>query len=256
MTKQKARQLLLSLTQKKYLYFTKRGNKAIKTALKIAKQKQYNTILLQDQGGWLTYPQFAKELKLAITYLKTNYGILNPNDLKQHKDTILLINSMPAYAAYNDMQSIYTICKQNNIFLINDMCGSIGSNLIQGDIIIGSFGKAKPLCLGTGGFIATNEELDVRDEELDYTKLTMLIQTLNKRKQHMLQKANELKTLFSDKDIVHKNQMGFNVVIKYQTQEEKETLINKALPIEHTLCPRYIRINDKAISFEVKRLFK
>jgi len=59
----------------RHIFLTQRGNKAILTALKIAKEvnpKEF--ILVPDQGGWLTHLQHPKKLKLEIKKLKTDQG--------------------------------------------------------------------------------------------------------------------------------------------------------------------------------------
>ena len=57
-------------------------------------------------------------------------------------------------------------------------------------------------------------------------------------------------------DIVHKDGNGLNVVVKFKDKSEKQKLIKycKQNNYEYTMCPRYIRVLDKAISIEVKRL--
>ena len=58
-----------------------------------------------------------------------------------------------------------------------------------------------------------------------------------------------------DFDIVHRNDLGFVVVINCSDVQERENLINycKDNKLEWTECPRYIRLNKPAISIEVKR---
>jgi hypothetical protein len=57
-------------------------------------------------------------------------------------------------------------------------------------------------------------------------------------------------------NIIHEDERGFNVIVKFTNDSEKEKLINLAtsLRIEYTLCPRDIRIREAAVCFEVKRL--
>ena len=72
----------------------------------------------------------------------------------------------------------------------------------------------------------------------------------------MLEKRKKIVNDLKDFTIIHKNDLGFVVVVKFATDEEKEKIINycnkESLP--WTECPRYIRLNKKAISIEVKRL--
>ena len=48
---------------------------------------------------------------------------------------------------------------------------------------------------------------------------------------------------------------GHNVIVKFNTDEEKEKIINYCdkNELEYTLCPRYIRVEENAVSIEVKR---
>ena len=57
-----------------------------------------------------------------------------------------------------------------------------------------------------------------------------------------------------DFDIIQSN--GINVIVKFNNAEEKLKLIDycKLYGYEFTLCPRYIRVLEDAISIEVKRL--
>jgi hypothetical protein len=57
-------------------------------------------------------------------------------------------------------------------------------------------------------------------------------------------------------DIVHRQELGFVVVIKYKDEAEKKQLIDycNLNKFPFTQCPRYIRLNNPAISIEVKQL--
>lgn len=259
-------QKLLDLVGKKYLAFTPRGNAAIKLILEILKmQKKYDKVLLQDQGGWLTYPQFVEKLKFEKIELKTDYGLVYANDLKEYKDSILLINSMPAYAFLVDMDAVMEVSKENNIFVINDVSGSIGTEEAKfGDVVFGSFGEDKPLELGEGGFIATDNE--------EFFKEIVLLNT-HKPTDEFLDKLDEKIDLLEDRlsffeiaryqviddlnlyNIIHPEEKGINVIIKYSNEMELNEILLylKENNLEHTMCPRYIRVNDVAVSIEIKR---
>lgn len=57
-------------------------------------------------------------------------------------------------------------------------------------------------------------------------------------------------------DIAYPQEAGFVVAVKYKDEEEKSKIIyyctQNSLPF--TECPRYIRLNQPAISIEVKQL--
>lgn len=263
-----AAQKLCELVGKKYLVFTPRGNASIKMSLEVLKLSgEYNSVLMQDQGGWLTYPQFILKLKFEKVELKTDYGLVEPKDLSNHKNTILLINSMPGYAALQDMEVIAEACKENNIFLINDASGSIGNDEAKyGDIIIGSFGDAKPIEVGEGGFIATDDEkiykelceLNVfKPEEEFLDALDKKIDSLDERLLFFdIKRQEAIEFLKLKHEIIHEYNKGINVIVKFKSEEEKNEITEycKENNLEFTECPRYIRVNCPAISIEIKRL--
>jgi len=47
-----------------------------------------------------------------------------------------------------------------------------------------------------------------------------------------------------------------NVIIKFDDEEVKQRIIEycKENNLEYTVCPRYIRVNENAVSIELKRL--
>jgi len=63
---------------------------------------------------------------------------------------------------------------------------------------------------------------------------------------------NDLK----DFKIIHKEKKGINVVVKYHNEREKERVIDycKSKNLEYVLCPNYIKVNERAVSIEIKRL--
>ena len=153
--KKKCSDILKKLTGKKHIFFTNRGNTSIKLALKLAKDLEKKKAFIQDQGGWITYEQFLKKFKYEFYLLDTDYGIIDLKLLRQKldKESVLLINSMPGYFVIQEnMKEIYDLCKKKECFLINDVSGSIGKDIAKyGDLIIGSFGRWKPLNIKYGG---------------------------------------------------------------------------------------------------------
>ena len=67
--KEKCIGLLQKLIKKQYILFTDRGNTSIKLALELMKVLKKKKNLIQDQGGWLTYKDFSKELLRAAGLL-------------------------------------------------------------------------------------------------------------------------------------------------------------------------------------------
>lgn len=264
MSRDKIISKLKELTGKSRIILTRRGNKALKFTLKALRAQK--KVLMQDQGGWITYPQYAEEFKFELVRLKTDYGLVDIEDLKEKIDCdcVLLINSMPGYFVFEDMKTISEIAKDANAMLINDVSGSIGSgNAKFGDIIFGSFGKWKPVDVGYGGFIATDEEIykcvlmempSVFEEKF-VQKLLEKLEGMEPRIKKMQALAAKIKSDLKDFEIIHPEQKGFNVVVKFKDEKEKEKILKycEKEGLEFTECPRYIRVNEKAICIEAKR---
>lgn len=265
--KARAIELLKQFTRKRNVYLTQRGNKSILISLKIAKTMGFKKVLVQDQGGWITYLQYPERLGMSMVKLKTDFGLIEPNELSKHIDeeSVLLVNSLSGYFADQPMGLIYAMCKQKNAFLINDASGSIGTeNASIGDVIIGSFGEGKPIHIEYGGFIAFDDNSilnkglldDVMFDKEKFPYLTEKLETLNEILRNFENHHKKIKRDLADMDIIHPDKRGINVVIKFKDNFERERIINYCQKnnYEHTECPRYIRVNVDAISIEVKRL--
>jgi len=264
MSKEEIISKLKELTGKERIILTRRGNKALKFTLKALKAQK--KVLIQDQGGWITYPQYAEELGFELVRLKTDYGIIEEEDLKKNLDCdcIVLVNSMPGYFAYENMEKISKIAAEANAIVVNDVSGSIGSGEAKfGDVIFGSFGRWKPLNVEYGGFIAVDEDLfknvfgemqSVFDDKW-VPKLLEKLNRLNERIKFLKDAAAKVKKDLNDFSIIHSEAKGFNVVVKFSTEQEKEKILNYCSQnsLEYTECPRYIRVNDDAVCIEVKR---
>jgi dTDP-4-amino-4,6-dideoxygalactose transaminase len=260
---QKKDAVLRNIVGKENIRLVARGNKAILYALRIARKLGKRKVLIQDQGGWITYKQFPSRLKMEIVELKTDYGVVIPDELKKRADeeSVLLVNSLSGYIAEQDMDTIYNICFNNKCLVINDITGSIGSEAGKtGDILVCSFGEDKPLNIGRGGLIAAENEgwfgltqilEDDPGDEL-YDKLLKL----EERTSYLKRINSKIKKDLQGFDIIHRERDGINVAVKFKDKKEKE-VIEKYCEMrgyEYTVCPRYIRVDCDAISIEVKRL--
>lgn len=256
---------LRELTGNKYIQLTERGNSSVLIALTLAKDLDKEKVLIQDQGGWLTYKQYPKKLGLTIIEIKTNHGLIDLNDLEDKADenSVLLINSTPGYAVFEDMQKIQEVCKRKKCFLINDVSGSIGTETAKmGDVIFGSFGRWKPVNLEYGGFIATNNDKYYEEfeasyfDEHKYEELMEKFEELPERLKKLQEARKKILEDLQSFKITHKDKQGINVIIKFDNDEVKKRILDycKENKLEFTECPRYIRINEPAISIEVKRL--
>lgn len=257
-------QELKKLTGKKYITFTKRGNASIKAALKLVKSLGYKKVLLQDQGGWMTYTQFIKKLKLDEERIKTDYGLVDLEYLDGHEDSVFLLNSMPGYHSAHDMEDVEEACLTNNLLLINDVSGSIGRKAAKkGHMVLGSFGKWKPINLKSGGFLATDnkdyhEFFKEFEKELDFEKLYEKLEELDERLAYLHKTSQAIKEDLKEEDIIHRDHLGLVVIAKFDSKNKKKELINycKKRDYEYVVCPKYIRVLDDAISIEAKRLEK
>ncbi len=285
---EQCRAKLKKLIGKKKIYFTLRCNKSIDLAMSIvsnqgAKHSRCKTLLIQEEGGWMTYEAQAKKNKLELVRLPMHDGKIDQTSLLKYKsddaknkNAILLMHSMPGYSYSEDMASLYATCKKNNIILINDCCGSIGTDSAAiGDIVVCSFGEAKPLSAGGGGFIAADDFAAFGDksvdsdgllqgaeniaaEKINFDKLVLQIELLQERlaRWHKQAKEVKLELLRLGVKILNPGSGGINVLAVFSTDKEKERLINycEEKGVEYTLCPRYIRTNKTALSIEIKKM--
>jgi len=252
---------LKKLSGKKFVKLTESGDHAILSILKFAKSLGKERVILQDQGGWLTYRDYAKKAGLQFVEMKTDYGVIILDELKKHLDekSVLLVNSLSGYIAEQPMQEIYDLCTEK-VLVVNDISGSIGTELAKiGDIVLCSFGKDKPINCHYGGFIGYDNEAWSFEGEFDEKQrgeLERHVGMLAERRKKLLSIAEKIKKTLSEHDIIHPNRNGLNVAIKYKDELEKKRLTDYAdsLGVPYALCPRYIRVNAQAVCFEVKRL--
>jgi dTDP-4-amino-4,6-dideoxygalactose transaminase len=262
-----------NLTNITFVALAKRGNHAIEMALQIAKDEGKTKCLMFDQGGWITYPQFAEKLGFEIEVIPTNKAKVDLEDLKTKvtKDCVLIMHSLSGYFRHPRMGDIHKICQGKGAMLINDCCGSITKpELLQGDIFVCSFGKWKPINHGTGGFIGT------RNSTLFYTKikydekiaeevienpedLLKKVERVFVRIDRIDEKANQILKELDDNGLSYLNNQDhllLAIVCPYKSDESKQKIIKIAESYGCTFeeCPRAIRVNKEAISIEVKRI--
>lgn len=262
--KQRVIDKLKEFTKHKNILLTNRGNQSIFLSLYLIKKlTNKNNILIPDQGGWFTFRTYPKILGFNIQEVKTNNGIIDLRDLKEksNNSAALLFTSFAGYFAEQPLEEISEICKQNNCLLIEDASGSITDNILcngkYSDIIIGSFGDWKVINLGYGGFISANHNLEEIKDLSNIIRLPVniykdLYQLLNKeRLTRLLKKHNEVKEELVEFKIFHNDKRGLNVVTEYN---HKILDYCKKNNYQYLICPKYIRINKKAVSIELKRL--
>ncbi len=164
--------------------------------------------------------------------------------------------------------------KTNDFFIIEDASGAVShKKLCNGcvsDIIVGSFGRWKIVNLCYGGFLSIKQRhltQQVKDSDIlsliktiniDYNALYEKLQQASERLQFLANKTKEVKQLCKKEgfQLIHENAEGIAVFVKFKTENEKQKII--ALCEKHGLlykeCPLYIKVLEKAISIEIKRM--
>lgn len=268
MSKEEIIKLLQKLTGHKLIEVVLRGNSAINSALNLVSKDK--TVLIPEEGGWIHYQKAPKKLELKHLEVKCVDAKIDLVDLKQklfeNKCGAFLYQNPGGYFAEQPMKEIYELCKKNGCLVILDVSGSIGTSLCDGkyaDVIIGSFGEWKLVEAKGGGFISCQDKSVFDRLELqplnDISQLQTILEHLNKLPERIKFLSEKRKKILSDLkefEVVHPKDIGFVVVVKYENDEQKSELISycKENQLPYTECPRYIRLNSKAISIEVKQL--
>ncbi len=264
--RQKIIQTLQKLTNHDHLEILTRGNSAIFSSLHAADKE----VLIPEEGGWLTYLQYPQKLNLKTTKVKTNNAIFDLEDLKNKSKTAdaILYQNPGGYFAEQPIKEIYNICRKNNCLVILDVSGGIGTKLCDGnyaDILVCSFGKWKLVEAQTGGFISCkNQELfnkikpsfKILNDENKLKIILEKIDNLQNRINFLTEKRKQIINDLKDFNIINKDHLGFVLIVKHKDDSEKEKIISYCQKhnLGYTECPRYIRLNQKAISIEIKRL--
>ncbi len=264
------KQKLQELTTYQHIQLTSRGNTAIKAALQTLLTN--STILIPEEGGWLTYKTLPEECGLQFEQVRCKDGLLDLEDLQQKVESkqysALLYHGLGGYSVEEPIKEIYDLCKEHNVTVILDTSGTLGTELCNGsyaDIIVGGFGRWKAADAGKGGFIATNDaqafaKIQEQEEFADEAILTKILEKLTNLTKRLTFLLNTRKKIIADLEdkfeILHKDSRGLVVLIPYKDEKTKDEIVSYCNEnnYEYTECPRYIRINRDAISIEVKRL--
>lgn len=263
--RQENKQLLCNLLQKDDLLFTTRCDRSTENTIRILSKKcDVKTLALQEEGGWFTYPRYAKPNNLKLEMIKMDNGRIQ----RIPKNAIIVVSSSPAYSYVEDMKRIHELAQERGSILINDVCGSVGKQRAMiGDIAVGSFGNNKPLTSDGGGFVAFNNKYAFlkQDEKLlensaktkiDHKKLRQAIKRLDETYDRWKKLNKKILQDLQGFDILNKdNNAKINLLVKYQDESQKERLIKYLTSnnIQYVECPKYIRTKKKALSIEIKR---
>ena len=245
------------------------GDSAVYTAMHIAKKKYpKGFFLIHEEGGWFSYEKFPKMFGFEIVRIKTNKGVIDVEDLQKNinKASGFIYQNPGGYYAKQFAKQIYDICK-DKCLCIMDISGSIGDKeLCNGDYAdatICSFGRWKAINLRYGGVITSNFDLRSYNDFLrmfktkfDYEELFNKLSNAGNRLKKLYEICNKVKNDLSDMEIASRDEKSLVVVVKFKTEKEKEKIINycEQHNYEYVECPKYIRLNDRAISIEIKRL--
>ncbi|MFC1753318.1 DegT/DnrJ/EryC1/StrS family aminotransferase, partial [Thermoproteota archaeon] len=162
--RQEVLDLLKSYTRHKHVRLTGRGNAAILSALYIVKKINPKPFLLiPDQGGWISFKTYPQIFGFQTKTVKTNRGVIDLIDLEKKADggAALLMTSFAGYSAEQPLKYVASICHEHNCLLIEDASGAISDKTLcngeHSDIIVGSFGRWKPVDNEYGGFISVKD---------------------------------------------------------------------------------------------------
>ena len=257
------------LTTKEHVKMTSSGNNSIFIALSAIT----GDIIIPDQGGWHGFKQIAKFLDKNIVTLKTDAGLINTDyldELEISEGSALIFTSFAGYTAEQNIRSIVSYCKDNSITTIEDASAGIGDseNMLgcQSDIILASTGSPKIINVGSGGFIATNDD--------DVFKRTSLPQKLSKTTEIICSGIdNEINNVSKNLQVslnatehvkkhipntLHADKRGINVIIPHENSKSICWDLKKTLTTDKsgiiTTCPNYNRVKQKAICIEIKNL--
>ena len=248
------------------------GNAAIFAALCIARTVNARPcILIPDQGGWISFQTYTKILGFEVREIRTDKGVIDLKHLEKEAPSgaAFLVTSFAGYYAEQPMKRIAEICKKHGCLLIEDASGAIGDPILcngaVSDIIIGSFGRWKPVNCGEGGFISasdsgyfekTKEAYSMFRSKPDYAKLLKKLGQAEERLGFFFRTAEKIKKDLKDLNVFHAGRRGLNVVVGFEDSVQKKKISDycKDRGYPFVVCPKYIRVMQDAISIEVKRL--
>ena len=239
MIKQEIILSLQKLTGHDFIDITTRGDAAITAALSIIPKDK--AVLIPEEGGWLSYPKIPAKLGLTVIKVRCDDAKINLSDLQQKLQEnpcgALLYQNPGGYFAEQSMKEIYSLCQKKKCLVIMDVSGSIGTRLCDGkyaDILIGSFGEWKLVEAKAGGFISAKDKglseefkksIQALDEAESLRLISQKLEELPQRISFLTEKRKKIIEDLTKHEIVHKADLGFVVVVKYDGSTEKENLI-------------------------------
>ncbi len=257
------------LTSHEHVCITNSGNGSIFIALSAVG----DNIIIPDQGAWNGFKQIANLLNKNIELIKTDYGVINPEDINDFEDnSSLIFTSFAAYTAEQDLKEISKVCKDKNITLIEDASAGIGDvdkklgNGKFSDIILTSTGSPKIINVGSGGLISSDNEdifkkTKIQQKITKPSKVTLSgidaeLENVGKKLDATISANSYLKNNICD--VIHQDKRGLNVIIKDSKPKDLSWNLKQKLKINKsgfvTKCPNYNRVREKAVVIETKNL--
>ena len=257
------------LTTKEHVRMTSSANNSIFIALSAVT----GDVIIPDQGGWHGFKQIAKFLGKNLITVKTDDGLINTDyldELDVNDDSALIFTSFAGYTAEQDIKSITKYCKNNDILTIEDASAGIGDSEkrlgCDSDIILASTGSPKMINVGSGGFIATDNEEIFRTttlpqklsktNEIICSGIDSEIDNVGKNLELSLNATEHVKKHIPN--TLHADKRGINVIIPHDNAKAICWDLKKTLTTDKsgmiTTCPNYNRIKQKAICIEIKNL--
>lgn len=263
--------MLGKVTGHTFVEVTTRGNTAITAALSLVSKDK--TVLIPDEGGWLSYRTLPQKFKLNVVEVACREAKMDLIDLEEKlrsgKCGMLLYQHPAGYFAEQNVKKIYELCKRHDCLVVLDISGAIGTSMIDSsvtDIFVCSFGAGKLVNAGYGGMISTSDDKIWRKlccwgiKKLeDAEKRALVLEQLKElpsRVEKLTTLRNKVLADLASFDVVHPHDGGFVVVVRYASEDQKKKifLYCEQSGLEWKLCPRYIRLNEPAISVELKRV--
>ena len=263
LNKEKAISIIKELTGKKNVLFMDKCRASAELLMVLAKRSGFEFLVIQEEGGWYTYEKSGVRQGLKVLKASMNNGVLVKEAFPFDKKALILLNTNPGYAFFDDL-SFYDDFKKNGSLVVNDVVSSIGEKYaMKGDFIIGSFGKHKPLSISSGGsFIAFDDDRGLNDlkqelfpdsgKGIAFDELVVVLNNLENKKRAWFNYSNKIKKELLEQgfDVINKNK-SLNVLVRGKRENLIKFCVERNL--EFLDCPLYIRTLQEAVSIEIKK---
>ncbi|MDP3066196.1 MAG: DegT/DnrJ/EryC1/StrS family aminotransferase [Methanobacteriaceae archaeon] len=269
---QTAEDSVKKLTQHQHVRVVNSGNSAILSVMSTLK----GPILIPDQGGWSGFCKMGNFLGLKIHKITTGLGLIDPELLNQKLQKTsfkaLFLTSFAGYIAEQPVKELYQICEENRVLLVEDASGSLGDTTKKlacgkhAHVILASTGSPKIVNVGSGGFFSTNNQ-DLVKESKEITKtlkpspltcagLSVEIKNASHSFSSTVEGCEFIKKELES--VFHRKKRGVNICLPSCNPKKVAYKLRNRINVVGggmiTICPRYERIEQKAVCLEIKNL--